>query len=40
MILQKKNNSKVRAIRAKEKVIPLNQTMNLKKLLKILKTKK
>ena len=36
----KKNNPKVRAIRAKEKVIPLNQTMNLKKLLKILKTKK
>ncbi len=36
----KKNNPKVKAIRAKEKAIPLNQTMNLKKLLKILKTKK
>ncbi len=36
----KKNNPKVKAIRAKKKAIPLNQTMNLKKLLKILKTKK
>ena len=36
----KKNNPKIKGVKAKKNIMPLNQTMNLKKLQKILKNKR